>query len=144
MPATVLNTNYAIEHVFLGCNHYEKRTYTNSSGSSKTLVPGLLMGEVLATGKVLPHISSATDGSEMPTGFCAGTYTVADGATVTIDIVTKGEVNQNAITLGSGDTLTTAVRTVSTGGGTIRSLIERNTHCVLIPSTELSRVDPNQ
>lgn len=141
MAAGVSTTNFNTQQIFLGSNIFESGTYTNSSGSTVTIAAGTLIGQVLATGKLKPHISSATDGSEMPVGFAAETYTVADGADAVINICVAGDVNKNAVTLGSGDTWSTAVRTVSTGGGTIEALVRRNTTCTLYASTELSAQD---
>lgn len=144
MPATQLVTNYDVSQVFLGNNFYKDFSYTNSTGSTVNLVVGTLMGQILATAKILPNISSATDGSEQPMGILAEAASVANGATVTLSLVIGGRVNQNKLTLGAGDTLDTVVRTVSTGGGTLGALITRNTTIELVPSTELTITDPNQ
>lgn len=143
MPADILINNYSTENVFLGGLYMEPATYTNSTGSTVTINKGRLMGRILATDKVLPQASASTDGSEMPIGFAGDDYSVADGTTITMWIVTKGKVNENKIGLASGDTLSTAVRSVSTGGGTIRDLIQRNTLCLIVPATELSNYDNN-
>ena len=144
MPANQLATNFNTQQIFLGGNFYKDFSYSNSTGSTVTIAAGRLMGQILATAKVLPNISSATDGSELPVGVAMEAYTVADGATATVTLCISGRVNQNALTLGAGDTLDTAVRTVSTGGGTLGALITRNTDIELVPSTELSITDPNQ
>lgn len=144
MPATQLVTNYDVSQVFLGNNFYKDFSYTNSTGSTVDLAVGTLMGQILATAKILPNISSATDGSEQPMGILAEAASVANGATVTLSLVIGGRVNQNKLTLGAGDTLNTVVRTVSTGGGTLGALITRNTTIELVPSTELTITDPNQ
>lgn len=144
MPAQPITTNYDVSQIFLGDNFYKDFTYTNSSGSSKTYAAGTLFGQILATGKVLANISSATDGSEMPIGFLQEAVTVADGSSAVVSLCIAGRVNQNNITLGSGDTLDTAVRTVSTGGGTLYALIQKNTDIQLVPSTEVTITDPNQ
>lgn len=144
MPANQLVTNYNTQQIFLCNNFFQDKTYTNSTGSTVTLLPGTLLGTVLATNKLLPNISSATDGSEMPMGICADTYVVANGDSAVVTFCTGGDVNENAVVLGSGDTYATVVRTASTGGGTIRDLIGRNTTIQLVASTELSVVDPNQ
>lgn len=52
-------------------------------------------------------------------------------------------MNKNKITLGSGDTWSTAIRTVSTGGKTIESALIANTGIMLVESTELTIADPN-
>lgn len=141
MPNGILITNYDNAQIFLGSNYYEDVTYTNSTGGEVTIPIGRTIGRVLATDKVLPQAAASVDGSELPIGVSAQTYVVADGATRTIQIVTGGDVNQNLVVLAAGNTFSTAVRTVSTGGGTIRDLIRRNTTIELIPTTDLSNYD---
>jgi hypothetical protein len=141
MPANMLKNNYSTENVFLGEKYFEYKQYTNSSGSTVDLVAGQLMGEILATGKWAPCIAASTDGSEMPRGLCGDNYSVANGQTVTIAILTGGEVNKNKVTLNSTDTWATVVRTVTTGGGTLESLLRANTRITLTESTELSNHD---
>lgn len=136
-------TNYNTENLFYGFPQafFKDFTYTNSTGSTVELTQGRLMGQVLSTAKVLPQVSSATDGSEMPIGILGHSISVADGDTVTLSICIEGKVNQNLLILANGDTLNTAVRTVSTGGGTIGALIERNTQIVLVPTEQNSNYD---
>jgi hypothetical protein len=53
-------------------------------------------------------------------------------------------VNQNALTFANGtDTINTAIKTDTTGGITMQDAI-RQIGIVLVPSTELSVLDPNQ
>lgn len=141
MPANMLVNQYSTENLFLGEKFIEYVTLTNGSGSTMTLVPGRLMGQVLADGKWLPQVSSATDGSELPRAVCADSYSIANGATATIAICRKGEINENKVTFGGSDTWATAVRTVSTGGGTVRSLLIANSGLMLVGTTELSGQD---
>ena len=136
--------NYDIASVFPGPQPFiQEKVWTNTSGSEVTVYPGRLFGQIAATGLMLPNISSATDGSEMPYGVLAGIepITLANGATATVPIAIRGEVNQNKLTLGSGDTLATLVRTVSTGGGTLGALIIRDTQIVIVPTTNLTGYD---
>lgn len=146
MPATPSTTNFDITQIFLGDNFYIDATYTNSSGSSKTIAPGTLLGRILATNKVLPNLSSATDGSEFPMGIAAdnASVVVADGDSVTLNVCIKGMVNKTALTLGSGDTWSTVIRTVSTGGKTIEDALIANTGIQLMASTDVTITDPNQ
>ena len=137
----LLRTTFNTAQLFLGDNHWEQVEYTNSTGSEVTINAGRLMGKILATNKVLPHVAAATDGSEMPIGVAGEKYVVADGATINMYIVTQGHVNQNGLLLNGSETLATVVRTVSTGGGTIGDLIRRNTMITLIESAQLSGYD---
>lgn len=144
MADGILITNYDVSQIFLGCNFYETAEYTNSTGDTVTIPIGRLMGRVLDTDKILPQAAASTDGSEMPIGVAARQYVVPDGTTITMDIVTGGDVNENMVVLASGNAMTTVVRTVSTGGGTIRDLIRRNTTINMYASTEHSRYDNPQ
>ncbi len=141
MAAGILITNYDVAQIFLGSNYYETVSYSNSTGSPVTITIGRTIGRILATDKVLPSVAAATDGSELPIGVSAQTYVIADGVTQDIQIVTGGQVNENLVVLAAGNTFSTAVRTVSTGGGTIRDLIRRNTTIELVPTTDLSNLD---
>lgn len=141
MPADMLINSYTVEQVFLGNKFFETVTYTNGSGGTVTLVPGRLMGQTLADGKWGPQVSTATDGTEIPRALCADNYSVANGATISIVICRRGEVNKNKVTFGGSDAWATAVRTVSTGGGTIESLLVANSGIMLVPTTELSNYD---
>jgi len=127
MANGILITNYDNAQIFLGSNFYETVSYTNSTGAPVTIPKGRTIGRVLATAKALPSASASTDGSELPIGVSARTYTIANGVTQNIEIVKGGDVNENLVILAAGDTFDTAVRTVTTGGGTIRDLINRNT-----------------
>lgn len=141
MPSSSLITNFSVEQIFLGRNRYFTATYTNSTGDSVTLNAGRLMGRVLVGQKVLPLVSTATDGSEMPVGVLAQTYTVANGASQTVFICNYGKINENKVSLDAGDTFASVVRTAATGGGSIRDLIVRNLQIELEPITELSGED---
>ena len=141
MATGMLSNNYSWQQIFLKNNLFKDYSYTNSTGSTVTITIGTLMGTILATGKTAPQASGSTDGSEMPRGIAGQTFTVTNGATVTIPVCYAGDVNQNALILNGSDTLSTAVRTVSTGGGTIGDLITQNTTINLYPSIELSGYD---
>lgn len=138
-----LFTVYDYGKIFIWNPRYRNLTYTNSTGSTVNLAAGTLMGTILLTGLAKPQLSSSTDGSEMPRGVLGQNYTVGDGETIEVSICIAGDVNQSLITLGAGDTLTTPVRTVSTGGGTIGDLLLANTGIILVPSTDQTYLDYN-
>ena len=138
----ILQQNRETSQPIIGKFRTEDLTYTNPSGSDPvTLTQYRLMGQVLATGKVLPQDCDATDGSEMPYGVLAEEYTVAASGTITVSVIVEGQIIESAIGLASGETLASTVRTVSTGGGVLRGLIRRNTHITLVETTELSAYD---
>jgi hypothetical protein len=114
--------------------------YTDS-GSGSTIPAGTVMGRVFATGKVIPLVSSATDGSENPIGILAESITAAASASVPCAIVYGGEIASNLIVFSNGtDTLATTVGTQSTGG-TLLDMITRNTQLAIITTTDLSNYD---
>lgn len=136
-----LFSSYDYSKIFVWQPRYEDRLYTNNTGSTVNLSAGTLMGTILASGQTQPQVSSATDGSEQPDGVLGQNYTVADGETVTVSVCIGGDVRQDKLIFGGSDTLTTPVRTVSTGGGTIKALILRNTQIILVPSTDQTYLD---
>lgn len=145
MPAQQRITNYDVSQIFLGRNFYKDKQYTNSTGSAVTILPGTLLGTILATNLLLPMVSTATDGSEYPVGIAMDTFVIANGASATITFCYAGEVNQSKVIFYNGtDTLATAIGSQGTGGGTYEDLIIRNTDIKLIPTIELSIQDPNQ
>jgi hypothetical protein len=141
MPAPILITNYDVSVIFLGDNFYKDVSYANSTGSTVTINPGRLIGRILSSAKVLPQVSTGTDGSQYPMAIAAETNVVPDGTTINITVCVAGRVNESKVILGGSDTLDTPVGAEGTGGGIIRDLIQRNTDILLVPSTELSNTD---
>lgn len=139
MASPIIYTNYSTQKIFLHGQFFKSYTYTDS-GSGSTLTAGMVMGQILATGKVVPQASGASDGSEFPIGILGENYTVGASATVTVDVCIAGDLNQNAITFNGTDTLDTVVGT-DPAGGRIGTLITRNTLIKLYPSTELNNYD---
>jgi len=138
----VLQNNWTTQQLFIGGNLlYKTGTYTNSGGSPVTLAMGTLVGQVLATGKILPLVAAATDGSQYPRGVLQQSYTVAAGASVTVSYCFSGMVNQNMLILNGSETLDTTVASATTGGGSIGALITSLTTITLWASNELSKYD---
>lgn len=121
-----LITSYDYGKLFLFRNRFVNRTYNNSTGSAVTLSRGTVMGTILSTGYVVPQASGASDGSEFPRGILANDYTIPANSTATVSICVGGDVAQEGIILNGSDTLTTAVGSATTGGGTIQDLIMAN------------------
>lgn len=107
-----LITNFDYTRIFVWDNRYISATYTNPAGTTATLVAGQVFGRVSATGKVLPCISTATDGSQVPRFILQNSYTVAGSADQTVMLCFYGGVATNAITLNGSpvDTLTTVIK----------------------------------
>jgi hypothetical protein len=110
----ILTTQFNTEKCFLGGNKYITATYTNGTGSTVTLTSGQLVGRIRSSGKIKPHVSSATDGSQIPIGVLrigAGmggdTIAVVDGASATVKVCYTGDINANTMSFGGSDTLAT-------------------------------------
>ncbi|MFA6057296.1 MAG: head decoration protein [Taibaiella sp.] len=136
----MLIVNRDITKIFLANHTSQKVTYTNSTGSTVNILAGRLMGRITIGQKVLPYVSTATDGSQQPVGVAMDDYTVANGVTITMTICDGGEVAEEKIILAGAETLSTVI----TDDVSIRSAIERNTHIKLRPSTDMSGPYDNQ
>lgn len=95
--------------IFLRGNRYEDGIYTNSTYDPVSLAVGRLMGRISATQKLVPHVSTAVDGSQYPVGILATDYLVDDGDSQTISICVAGEVAKEKVTLGGSDTMATVI-----------------------------------
>lgn len=109
----LLINNYSTRNLFVWNNRFNSLTdnYANASGSTVTLLAGMLMGRVSATGKVKQCITTATDGSQIPIGILAANYEVATGTDVDITICIQGDVDYGMIVYGGSpvDTINSAV-----------------------------------
>lgn len=99
-----LTVDYLREKLFIGNNKFKSYSYTNSTGSEVTLSVGRIMGLIDGTGKITPSLSTATNGSQIPVGILADSYTVANGATVDVMVCIAGDVDANLIVFSGDDT----------------------------------------
>lgn len=130
-------TNYDVSKIFLWNNRYETGSYNNSGYEEVTLPAGRLMGRVSATQMLVPHDSSASDGSQFPVGILNKEHIVAEGDTVNVSICVSGDVEESLITLAAGDTLNTVI-----DGRSIRDRIGADTVGIkLVAGTELTGYD---
>jgi hypothetical protein len=104
--------NYDVSKFLLGNNFFDKNDYTDS-GSGSTLLEGLLLGKIAATGKLVALAPSASDGSQFPIGMAwfggAPDLVVGAAATVAVEYVNKGDVAESKIALPAGVTLDTVI-----------------------------------
>lgn len=143
MPGQVLVQNYNTQQIFLGNNWDVDKQYTNATGGTVTILAGTVLGTIAASNKWLQFDSTATDGSENPRAINRETMVIAAGATVLMNAVNQGQVNQNAIIFFNGtDTINTSVGAAATGG-TVQDLLQ-SAGITLVPSIELTIQDPNQ
>lgn len=129
---------YNTEKIFLGSNRYKTFDLNNASGASKTFPAGLVMGQIAATGKIVPCVSTANDGSQYPIGILNQDITLANGADANVQVCTSGDVNINAILFDNVyDSLTTVI-----SGQTFQRRIGTDTVGVnLMAETELTEPD---
>ncbi len=104
-----LITKYDNAKIFIWDNRYEQGTYTNPTGDEVTLAKGTLMGRIATSQKLVPLVSSASDGSQYPVGILADDYVVDYGASANVTICIGGDVAEELVILASGDTLSTLV-----------------------------------
>ena len=102
--------NYDISQIFVFDNRFETATYTNPTGDEVTLAKGTVMGRVASTNKVIPLVSSASDGSQYPIGILADDYVVDYTESQTVTFCKSGDVVKNKIIFANGtDTVNTVV-----------------------------------
>lgn len=130
-----LHVNYQEKNLLRGNNEFSYGDVT-ASGSDVTITQGEVMGRISATGKLVPLLHSATDGSQYPAGLAYvginETKTIADGETKTIELVYQGKINASLINFGTASTLDDVV-----GGRTVRDWL-RDIGLVLDESQELT------
>lgn len=130
-------TNYDISKIFVGNNKYDTGNYTNSTYDDVELAAGTLMGRIASTNKLVPHDSSASDGSQFPVGVLATDYTVLAGDNAVLTICVAGDVVEDKITLADGDTMATVI-----SSKTIRDRIGSDTVGIkLVGSIEMTAYD---
>lgn len=111
----ILNTGqqaiieYDLNKIFIWENRYQKADYTNETYDPVTLLAGTLMGRVATTGKIVPLVSSAVDGSNIPYGILAENVTIDEGETQTLSVCVYGDVDKNKVILDDGDDFDTVI-----------------------------------
>lgn len=101
--------NTDLTQIFVWNNRYENVDfYYENTGDDITLPTGLVVGRVLATGKVIPWVSTASDGSQYPIGVLNSAVDVAYGETFDnpVSICVAGDVAEDKVSVADdGDTL---------------------------------------
>jgi len=104
------------------------------AGSDIDLEIGMVMGRISATGKLVPCLHSASDGSQYPAGLCymgiTTEKTVTAGDTESIELVYQGKVDASLINFEVTSTLDSVVT-----GRTLRDWL-RDLGLVLIEAQE--------
>jgi hypothetical protein len=132
-----LTVNYDVAKMFIWNNRYTYAQYTNGTGAPITTLAGTIMGRVAVTGKLLPMLAAASDGSATPVGILVKDYTVLAGATVSMGICIQGDVTEDMIIVSGGtDTLDTVVA-LQTNRDRLRSFASINPK----PRTDMTAFD---
>ena len=98
-----------LSKIFLWNNRYDTAENTNATGATIEYLAGTIMGKIASTGKVIPLLSGAVDGSQYPVGILASDYSVVAGATVTMCYCTAGDVAAEQLIFTGGNTLATVI-----------------------------------
>lgn len=110
--------DYTFKKLLVGQYTTKRLTYLNNTGGVDSLAIGTVMGIVTASQRLVPCVSTATDGSQEPVGILLEPLTdIANAATVA-DVLycNGGEIDSGQLVFDNGtDTLQT---TVTAGGST--------------------------
>jgi hypothetical protein len=99
-----LITNYDVSKLLLGDNETVDGD-VSASGADVEIVQGMIMGRIGSTGKLVPCVNTATNGSQFPVGIALETITVTDGTTRTITVVNKGSIAESKLNFAGAETL---------------------------------------
>jgi hypothetical protein len=84
--------------------------------SGQNLKRGTVVGKITASGKVTISASASSDGSQVPYGILLDDYDATAADLGGCGVMVKGEVNDNAIILGTGHTILTVHDALRDGG----------------------------
>lgn len=123
MATTTINLNNGqqltittdLSKIFLWNNRYTQADNTNATGATIDYAQGTIMGKIAATGKIIPLVSGATNGSQYPVGILAEDYSVPAGATVTMTYCVAGDVASEKLVFTGGNTLATVIEAKTLG-----------------------------
>lgn len=118
-----LDNNLDYSKLFLFGNLFRTNTFYNATGGTLTYLPGTLLGRILSAGAtqgyLVPCVSSATDGSQIPASVLETTITVAATSTYQITPCVSGEVDSALLVFNTGDTLATVCTAANSGADTV-------------------------
>ena len=97
--------SYNPDKLIAGETHLDTRSYILLAGQQ--LVRGTVVGMITASGKLTICNQGATDGSQVPYGVLIDYYDSTAGDLAGCGVYEKADLNENAITMGTGWTLTT-------------------------------------
>ena len=122
---------------------WNPRTQTGTyNGAAATIQLGTLLGRITATGYIVPQVSTATDGSQVPIGVMTQTTTFAASTATDFTFYIKGDMNFSQIIFGGSDTLATEITVGGDAMGTINDIITGK-GLLPIPSEQATFTDYN-
>lgn len=132
------NSKIDLSQIFLGGNKCVTATYTNGTGSTEALTPGIVFGRITASAKVAKQDKDSTDGSQLGRFVLMSSHAaIANGADATLTLCYTGEVDASKLVWGTGESLTTAVGTV----GINQDILVANSQLVLVTGIENTKYD---
>lgn len=134
----MLRVNSDTSKIFVFNNRFSTgESKANSTYDDATWLQGTLLGRVSATGKLVPLVSSAVDGSQYPVGILAEDSIIPAGDSATLTFCVAGDVVEDKVVLNEGDTMDTAI-----SGRTIKDRIGADTVGIkLVGNDELTGFD---
>ncbi len=105
----LLTTQFDYTKTFIWNGRFRTATYTNSTGSTVTLSTGTVLGRIFASSLVVPMVSTATNGSQIPMGILRGSHVVPNGASVTVTYCYSGDVDPAALIFSNGTDLLSTI-----------------------------------
>lgn len=132
------HVDFDVSKIFIFGNRYKNATLLNNSGGVKSFDPGTLMGKITASGKIIPLVSGAGDGSNQPIGILRTEITdLADAGEVDVSYSVFGDIAKEKVIVDGGDTLQTVI-----AGRTIEDRLLADTMgIILIETDELTDFD---
>jgi hypothetical protein len=126
-----------LSKIFIGDNRYTDAVYNNSSYVTVNLAAGTVMGRIATTGKVIPLVPTASDGSQFPVGVLAKDYSIDSGVNQTVSLCIAGDVAEEKIIIGGGGQLNDII-----SSRRLRDRIAGDTHGIkLVTTTEMTATD---
>lgn len=120
-PNTILTVGFVQSPVFIWSNRFNSQIATcTDSGSGSTLLAGMLIGRISATGKVKQSITTATDGSQVPIGVMMVDTTFTAGQSIDIEYCISGDVNGSLLVFGGSPTDSLTSKVYMNDGTTVR------------------------
>lgn len=109
----------------------------NATGADITIPIGTVMGRIVATGYLVPMVSTVTDGSQIPIGVMVATTVIPANTIANVTIFIQGDVVASGLVFSNGtDTIRTNV--TLTSGDIIGSITDvmNGKGMVLVANTE--------